>query len=239
MKKTSWYYPLTFPSNLLTYDMQLFTVGNPKTEKGESLGYQTHILHLAPADASGYEVCPGRSPECTMYCLNTAGRGRFDRTQNARIRKTVEFFLNRDKFLADMVKDIDAGIRLAGRRSLIPVFRPNGTSDVRWELYGIMQKYPHLQFYDYTKLSNRKNLPTNYHLTFSLSEDNLDKALEAFDNGMNVAAVFNVVPDEYLGREVIDGDEHDLRFLDKKNVWVGLKAKGEAKKADNGFVIHV
>jgi len=224
--------------------MRLFTVGNPKTEKGESLGYQTHIMHLAPADSSGYEVCPGRSMYCTIECLNTAGRGRFDKTQEARIRKTVEFFKYRTRFLSDMIKDIDTGIRLAIRRSLIPVFRPNGTSDIRWELYGIPQKYPNIQFYDYTKLSNRKNVPDNYYLTFSLSEDNLDSALEAFDNGMNVAAVFSTkkgqpLPSEYMGRPVVDGDTHDLRFLDPKGVWVGLRAKGEAKGSDSPFVIQV
>ena len=40
------------------------------------------------------------------------------------------------------------------------------------------------------------------------------------------------------GREVINGDETDLRFLDKQNVIVGLKAKGKARKDMSGFVIH-
>ena len=39
-----------------------------------------------------------------------------------------------------------------------------------------------------------------------------------------------------MGRKVIDGDKHDLRFLDEKNVIVGLIAKGEAKKDISGFV---
>lgn len=224
--------------------MIYFTVGNPKTVKGESLGYQTHIMHLAPADLSGYEVCPGRSVFCTAECLNTAGRGRFAMTQAARIRKTIEYFEQRAAFLDSLVKDIRSGIKSAARRSLVPVFRPNGTSDIRWELHGIPQMFPNIQFYDYTKLTNRKNIPSNYYLTFSFDGDNLMDCLRAFDNGMNVAAVFSTkkgmpLPDEYLGRQVIDGDAHDLRFLDPKGVWVGLRAKGDAKGSDSPFVIPV
>ena len=57
-------------------------------------------------------------------------------------------------------------------------------------------------------------------------------------NGMNVAVVFRKeLPATYLGRKVINGDETDLRFLDEKNVIVGLKAKGKAKKDTSGFVV--
>jgi hypothetical protein len=41
----------------------------------------------------------------------------------------------------------------------------------------------------------------------------------------------------YLGRPVINGDADDLRFLDPVGVFVGLKAKGLAKKDTTGFVI--
>ena len=55
---------------------------------------------------------------------------------------------------------------------------------------------------------------------------------------MNVAVVFRKeLPATYLGRKVINGDETDLRFLDEKNVIVGLKAKGKAKKDMSGFVV--
>jgi hypothetical protein len=225
--------------------MRLFTIGNPKTEKGESLGYQTHIMHLAPADSSGYEVCPGRSDGCTALCLNTAGRGRFDKTQAARIRKTVKFFEQRAMFLSDLVKDIKEGIRSASRRSLIPVFRPNGTSDLRWEVYGIIEQFPDIQFYDYTKLDNRKNIPTNYHLTYSFAEDMTDSDVHrVMESGMNVAVVFGVkkgqpLPDEWLGYPVHDGDVHDLRFLDPPGHIIGLRAKGRAKGSDSKFVIQV
>src|SRR4051812_18854840 len=113
--------------------MKLLTAANVKTMKGESLGYLTAILHLAPARLSGFNTCPMASKGCAAACLNTAGRGRFTRTQEARIRKTREFFNQREQFVALLVKDILALVRRAARQNLVPVIRLNGTSDIRWE----------------------------------------------------------------------------------------------------------
>jgi hypothetical protein len=54
--------------------------------------------------------------------------------------------------------------------------------------------------------------------------------------GMNVAMVFDKLPDSYMGLQVINADETDLRFLDPKGCIAGLKAKGRAKKDTTGFV---
>ena len=132
----------------------------------------------------------------------------------------------------------------AEKQGLIPVFRLNGTSDLAWEKYevangkNIFQMFPEVQFYDYTKINNRKvsHIP-NYHLTFSKADGNDMDTRIAMSNGMNVAVVFKNVPETYLGRPVINGDETDLRFLDPKGVIVGLKAKGKAKKDTTGFVV--
>ncbi len=234
--------------------MKLLTASNPKLIKGLEYGYLSHILHLAPHTVSGYNVCPKASAGCSAACLNTAGRGRFDRTQEARIRKTQLFFENRDLFMRQLVYDIFAGIRNAKRRGLVPVFRLNGTSDIKWEKipvhvlhdykgvctvvsgWNIMEAFPYIQFYDYTKQTNRANLPPNYHLTFSLSEENESDAKRMFDAGMNVAVVFHNRPETFWDRPVINGDLTDLRFLDPVRVIVGLKAKGKGKHDTSGFV---
>lgn len=225
--------------------MKLFTTGNPKLMKGEKKGYLSFVLHLAPANLSGYETCPKRTAGCTAACLNTAGRGGIFKKgestnviQQARIRKTKAFFENREQFLADLENDIRLGIKQAEKQGLIPAFRLNGTSDIAWEKYGIIEKFPNVQFYDYTKMRNRKvSHLKNYHLTFSKADGNdLDVRLAA-EAGMNIAAVFKNVPETYIGLPVINGDETDLRFLDPKGVIVGLKAKGKAKKDTSGFVI--
>ena len=215
--------------------------GNTKTLKGEKYGYQTFIMHLAPSTVSGYNVCPMASLGCAAACLNTAGRGQFQKTQAARIIKTRWFFENRTTFMAQLVKDVEAAIRKAKREALIPVFRLNGTSDIRWETIevqgaqNIMELFPTVQFYDYTKLPNRKNIPSNYHLTFSRSESN-QADVEA--TSLNIAVVFSVLPKTYLGRTVVNGVDTDLTFTYPDNVVVGLLAKGKAKKDMTGFVVH-
>jgi hypothetical protein len=231
--------------------MALLTVGNPKLLKGQKKGYLSSVLHLAPADLSGKNTCPKATAGCKAACLNTAGRGGIfkkgettNTIQQARIRKTKMFFENRNTFMLDLVKEIQATIKKAEKQGLIPVFRLNGTSDLSWEKYevisgkNIFQMFPEVQFYDYTKILGRKvsHIP-NYHLTFSKADGNDMDVRLAASNGMNIAAVFKELPEKYIGRPVINGDETDLRFLDPKGVIVGLKAKGKAKKDTTGFVV--
>jgi len=233
--------------------MKLLTVGNPKTLKGEKQGYLTFILHLAPADVSGYQTCPKATAGCKAACLNTAGRGGMfkpggtNAIQEARKRKTRMFFEQRDAFMQLLVEDIQRGIKYAQKRDLIPVFRLNGTSDIAWEkirvgeFRNVMEMFPTIQFYDYTKIVGRKNIPSNYQLTFSRAESNEMDTRLAASAGFNVAVVFStkVLPTVYMGRPVFNGDESDLRFLDPKGVIVGLYAKGKAKKDTSGFVVKV
>lgn len=225
--------------------MKLLSTGNPKLMKGEKKGYMSFVLHLSPADVSGYETCPKRTAGCTAACLNTAGRGGMfkpggtNTIQEARKRKTRMFFEDRETFLKDLEKDITLGIKQAEKKGMIPVFRLNGTSDIAWEKYGIIQKFPQVQFYDYTKMRNRKVADLkNYHLTFSKADGNDMDVRLAANAGMNVAVVFESVPETYIGKTVVDGDDTDLRFLDPKGVVIGLKAKGRARKDTSGFVVR-
>jgi hypothetical protein len=239
--------------------MKLLSTGNPKVLKGIKQGYNTYILHLAPADLSGREVCPKRTVGCSNACLNLAGRGgmfkRGETTnmiQQARIRKTKMFFDDRNAFMSLLVKDILLGLKQSERLGLIPVFRLNGTSDLSWEKYpvqvgnihyvNIFEAFPHVQFYDYTKVLGRKVVGiNNYQLTFSAADGNQIDIIRARAHGYNIAVVFGLkktepMPASYLGLPVFNGDESDLRFLDPKQVVVGLYAKGKAKKDTTGFV---
>ena len=167
--------------------MKLLSTANPKIQKGTKLGYLSFILHLAPADLSGKETCPKRTAGCTAACLNTAGRGgmfkRGETTnaiQEARKRKTLFFFEERNGFMEWLVKDIELAIKQSAKKGMVPVIRLNGTSDIAWEKIrfgewrNIFEAFPNVQFYDYTKIPGRTNnkLPTNYHLTFSRSATN-------------------------------------------------------------------
>jgi len=234
---------------------KLLSTANPKIQKGTKLGYLSFILHLAPSDLSGKNTCPKATAGCAAACLNTAGRGGMfkkgentNMIQKARIRKTVQFFFDRDQFMLDLAYDIQKAVAFAKKQGLTPVIRLNGTSDLSWEKYevpvfctkNIFELFPDVQFYDYTKVLGRKvaDIP-NYHLTFSKADGNDSDVAKAIEQGYNIAAVFDELPAEYMGLPVINADETDLRFLDPKGCIAGLKAKGRAKKDYSGFVIRL
>jgi hypothetical protein len=255
--------PVIQSANVSVKPKALLTYGNLKTEKSVTLGWLTAIMHFAPANLSGYEVCNGRTRGCTAVCLNSAGHGGIGATfdergnltkantvQSARIARTRFFFEHRDAFFAMLVSELQRHVRKAARMGLKPAVRLNGTSDILWEDermangLTIFETFPEVRFYDYTKRADRlfKTLPENYSLTFSRAETTksaLD-AMRVLQSGGNVAAVFaKHLPEMWNGYRVIDGVSHDLRFLDERNVIVGLVAKGKAR-ADktSGFVIQ-
>ncbi len=234
--------------------MSLLTFNNSKTNKSVKLGYQTSILHLSPSTMAGVgNMCPKASAGCIAGCLNTAGHGGMfvniddSRVQNARKRRTIQFVQDRELFMLELYVEINKAVRMAAAKGLVPVFRLNGTSDCVYEKIpvlgynNIFEAFPGVQFYDYTKIYRRlytcRNI-VNYHLTFSKSEINEVEVEQCIANGYNVAVVFDKVPSEYKGCKVINGDEHDLRFLDERGVVVGLKAKGRARKDVSGFVVR-
>jgi len=231
--------------------MILFTDGasNAKTAKSEKSGknFATKLLHFAPAKESGHEVCASRSAGCTMACLYTAGRGRFDATKAARIRRTKMFFNERAAFKAQVIKELTAFVKKCLKNDVNPAVRMNGTSDIIWERVWpeLFTLFPTIQFYDYTKHYKRclksHKMPSNYHLTFSRSEDNDEKVKQVLKAGrVNVAVVFDSknAPSSWNGFPTYSADDDDLRFLDPDGGHVGtLYAKGDGKKDDSGFVV--
>lgn len=218
---------------------------NAKTVKGQSKGYLTGILYLAPDRVSGLiNVCPNASPACRAACLYSAGRGAFNSVQKARTAKTVFYVKDRERFLSTLTENVASVIRKAKSKGMRATVRLNGTSDIGWERYTVIQAFKTTRFYDYTKNVQRMHafldgkLPSNYSLTFSRSETNESQCLEVLKRGGNVAVVFRKeLPTHWNGFPVINGDENDLRFLDPKGVVVGLKAKGKAKTDTTGFVV--
>jgi hypothetical protein len=223
-----------------------------KTVKGEKLGFYTGILYLAPSDISGYQTCPmATKAGCREACLYTAGRGAFNSTQVARVNKTKRFFNDRDNFMLDLEYSINAVVRKAGRLGLTPLIRLNGTSDIPFEnipykgFNNIFEYFSSVQFYDYTKIPTRKNIPANYDLTFSYSGvATFEKAIAkaSINNKLaRIAVVFDKVeniPNTFMDRKVLSGDNSDVRHLDPKKAIIALYAKGKAKKDLSGFVVR-
>ena len=217
---------------------------NAKTVKGQKKGYKTAILYLAPSTQSGFNVCPQASKGCKKACLYTAGHGAFSNVQQGRINKTRWYIQERDTFMTQLRKEITNHIKNCSNKGFIPCIRLNGTSDISFENTGIFEEFPNVQFYDYTKIYKRAlkfvngQYPSNYHLTYSLNEDNKELAFDILFKGGNISAVFRKdLPETYKGYKVINADETDLRFTDDNNVICGLVAKGQAKKDYSGFVL--
>ena len=227
---------------------------NAKTVKGDGKEYVTAIMYLTPWKSAGINTCPmAEQAKCINGCLNTAGRGQMSSVQAGRARKTQWFAQDRQGFMAQLHKDILSFVRFCKKKGVQPCVRLNGTSDIRWELVSytadwvaydnIMQAFPMVQFYDYTKIANRRKVPDNYHLTWSYSAANAAYAAQSVVaklNGMNIAVVFRKkqdIPATFLHLPTIDGDRDDMRFLDPKGVVVALYAKGKAKKDTSGFVV--
>ena len=171
--------------------MNLLTVpsANQKIAKGLKYDHATYILHLAPSDLSGViNVCSMATHGCKIACLMWAGRGGIFKAgattntiQEARIRKTKLYALDRPAFFTQLIADIKLAQKQAARKGLKLSIRLNGTSDIVWEKQRIpsgaftgqtiFDIFPDVQFYDYTKIPKRVT-PENYHLTFSNADGN-------------------------------------------------------------------
>lgn len=244
---------------------------NPKVAKNSKLDVLSAPLHLAPYDLSGFQVCAQASKGCAAACLHTAGNPAYMAGKDAsRKAKTQAYFKHRDAFLALLVFEIAALSAKAHRLGMEPGIRLNATSDLPWErrtvimgdgddqaTVGIMDLFPEVQFYDYTKITKRAiawaggRMPSNYHLTFSRTEDNDKAVADVLGAGGNVAVVMSrslykdamsagmpaIVWSRLANKPIIDGDAHDYRPADPKGCIVALKAKGDALKDTSGFVL--
>jgi hypothetical protein len=227
--------------------MKLLTT-NTKLEKDNS--YHALGIQLAPYTLGGFgNVCTSASKGCSEACLFSAGRGSMSNVKDARIARTKKFFTDKQGFMSQLFDEITKAEKSAKRKGLKLALRLNVLSDLPWEKIKhegktVFEAFPHITFYDYTKHFKRAmafakgEMPNNYHLTFSRSESNENLVKLILELGGNVACVFrNELPKTWQGKKVIDGDKSDLRFLDEKNVVVGLAQKGMAKKDETGFVI--
>ena len=206
-----------------------------KLMHNQKLNMLTYGLYLASANASNINVCP-KSSMCRESCLVGSGYAKIDALagstiiQDARILKTRLFFANKPLFMKLMCMEIDRAINKAKRLNMEFSVRLNCTSDISPLAFSVNGKnildlYPNVQFYDYTKVKNYWKIAErydNYYLTFSRdgSQENEEECLEWLRRGNNVAVVFGVtktseLPKKWKGYEVLVGDDYDYRVWDK------------------------
>ena len=153
----------------------------------------------------------------------------------SRIKKTRLFYENRPLFMRVLIHEIKRAQNRAKEMNLNFAVRLNCTSDLSPELFkdpetglNILQLFPDVQFYDYTKVAGRLsilNKYSNYDLTFSYDGYNWDTAQKFLQAGGRVAVVFykqHVLPLSFAGYNVIDGNKYDMRYIDPAGVIVGL-----------------
>jgi hypothetical protein len=223
--------------------MKLLT-SNKKLEKTVN-GEQYLVLGLALAPhleaGLGVNMCPWAG-ECVKTCIWKSGLNILTSAVNSKIEKTRLFVKEQEQFKLLLIKEIGAALKRSNKQDVKLAVRLNLYSDVLWERVfpELFTMFPSVQFYDYTKapISVRRALPPNYYLSYSFSEKTTDQVfIDTMKAGRNIVAVFDgqELPNTWNGYEVIDGDKHDLRFLDKKGVIVGLRPKRGLGKIDSAF----
>lgn len=243
--------PLTVKNLLTNGDQNTKLAKSNKKQKA----FKTFGLSLAPATLAGVgNMCPHASPACEAHCLDGSGmRSVWESIHLGKIAKTIVFNSHRKWFLHRLATELNNKQKAAEKAGHRLAVRLNVLSDYPWEATGIIDAFPQIEFYDYTKSPKRAGqLRPNYWVTFSRSEVNQQATIDTLRAGNNAAVVFasslgrkfTELPTTWEGHEVIDGDETDLRFLDPKGVVVGLKLKtatnAEYKAASaTGFPVMV
>lgn len=233
-------------------------------------GTMTYCIYLAPWNLSGHNVCGG-GQNCHKSCLVRSGRekikeftyGSNNSVMNSRIRKTRFFYDNRETFMQVMIYEIERYKRKAERMNMEFSVRINGTSDLSPVLFkdpesgkNILELFPNIQFYDYTKIPNRIKLMEkypNYDVTFSFDGYNGSECEEFLKQGGKVAVVFyGGLPKTYKGYKVVDANNYDMRYLDPKGCIMGLhyhktandyyineSGKREFREPNTPFVVNI
>ena len=244
-----------------------------KMMKSYTHNVATYCVYLAPANMAGrtkkgtrINVCP-MSQHCKELCLNSAGHNKADILANgkenvresliniSRIKKTKLFYNDRDLYMDILIHEINRDRSYAKRNGMDFSVRLNGSSDLSPEIMkkdgkNILEIFPDVQFYDYTKVYNRTKLMKfypNYDITFSYDGYNWDQCEQFLNDGGKVAVVFDseTMPKYYKGYKVIDANGYDMRYLDPKGCIMGLEfhpiAKDGkvlyAKDIDDPFVV--
>lgn len=236
-------------------------------------GVITYAIYLAPytlASCDGLKIntCPA-GQHCSKFCLNGSGQNKPDilsrgtdgsRINRSRIKKTQFFYRNKEKFMLAVVYELENARKYAEKHGMGFSVRLNCTSDISplaFKLNGqnILEMFPDVQFYDYTKVANRYDLVEkydNYQLTFSYDGYNWDTCEEFLNRGINVAVVFESkeIPISWRGYGIIDMTQSDLRYLDQKTEngtgYIGylhfhrpatLYKNGKYERPDTPFVV--
>ena len=204
-----------------------------KIEKGKKENFDTLVLYLSASKNAGVDICKFASTGCRLACLVSSGHALIEKRAGkntiaiSRIVKTWLTVFRKDIAESVLIEEIESARKRAERKGNNFAVRLNGTSDLPF--YEVINKFPEVQFYDYTKDPDRIELP-NYHLTFSYADTSkarLKHYKQALKRGQSIA--FPVIANDFEEAcampDCYSMDKTDLRFLDNFGKYGILKAK--------------
>ena len=179
--------------------------------------------------------------------------------------RTDEFLRDKTAWSERVYKELTLLNKKAVRKNSKIAVRLNGTTDQdfiaiinRRVGVDVLSDFQRLVFYDYTKIPGKvikyNHQPDRYRLAFSRSEElsNQEAIPDMIRHNVPIAVVFGItskskkpLPKEYLGLEVVDGDERDDIMLDRygESYVLGLRYKGSKKEMlkdiEKGFVVKI
>ena len=232
----------------LAVSFLIFTdsIRQAKTGKNRQIDGLKHFWVISLELTPSKRTCPyafALDLECTNNghgCLNTSGHGQAPTVKNKRNWRTDQI-LNNWPIALDMIKaDLAVAYAVATSRGDTLAVRLDTFSSLhlwsRDEFYNeVIKPYQDkgVIFYDYIKAplpKIKQGIERGIDLTISFTEKTTKEDLDQYLEIARVAVVFDgEIPDYWNGRKVINGDNHDLRFTEKKNSIIGLKSKVIAK----------
>ena len=236
---------------------QFFSVDSPKAIKARAFGWMNAINYMAPAETAGVgDMCPWSSVACRALCLGEhSGQAAMHKqgADNACLRSRK----GEDCHVHAGARRVHARARSwhrprggARRRTTRPEsfacvstaqpistgLRPSSNTPIFTRRLYQVRSARH-------RTCARSSLPTNYHVTRFHSLAITTNACKRVCQPR--AATWQFAPPRtgskkhpipfpatFFGRRVINGDEHDLRHLDARNVIVALSPKGAKAKRD-------
>lgn len=213
-----------------------------KTQK--KLGIEMHGVALAPhtLGPDNVEMCSNATPSCRAGCVVWFGGNPAytDAKQNAMLKRKAMLIDDPCLFLAVFMRYLNLKSDSCIRKGVLMSSRFNVSSDIKYErvivqmddvqtnfsnfaAYFIAKTGEHIDTndlpmpYDYTKHYDRRR-DLNYHLVYSVTDNDTAKAEQAIENGLPLAIVVDTKRGKPLPTTVrigkytlpaVDGDEHD------------------------------
>lgn len=223
--------------------MKLLSGNNKKLLLNE---IPTFGLSLMPEkrNSFGINLCEYSTKACRQSCIVDSGFARYVKVNKSRTQKTDYFLSEKAKF----IKELWAELNYINILEKIALIRLNMYSDIDWynEFLNFgynLESLNNLIFYGYTK--NPKILESstklkNFDYTFSFSGYNWKLCEYYLNNNIcNVSVVFKTkkMPENYLGFQVLNGDENDqrLKSIEGTGKIIALKFKNPIVKGTKSY----